>query len=106
MYRDDHVYVVPNLTKYDLWEGHDVEDHLLVIPLRHVGSLDELSETEKLAIIDQASAYEKQGYGVYARGVGVVTRSVTHQHTHLIKTSSMRPRITIFLRRPYLLFKR
>lgn len=104
-YSDEYVYIVPNLTSYDLWEGHDVRDHLLIIPRRHVHSLDELSDSEKLAVMQQAAVYEKQGYNVYSRGVGAVTRSVKHQHTHLIKTSSVRPRLALFLRRPYLLFK-
>lgn len=98
-------YVVPNLTYYDIWEGHDVEDHLLVIPKRHVKSMKELTETERLEIIDLVAEYEAHNYSMYARGVGSVTRSVEHQHTHLIKMSPKRPRFAMFLRRPYFLLK-
>lgn len=100
-----NAYIVPNLTHYDIWEGHKVEDHLLVVPMRHVQSMKELTEEERLEIIDLIADYEDNNYSVYARGVGVVTRSVEHQHTHLIKMNPKRPRFVAFLRRPYLLIK-
>ena len=106
LYTDKHLYIVPNLTTYDLWEGHNVERHLLIIPRRHVKSLDDLRDAEKLAIMNQAAAYETDGYNVYARGVGFAARSVTHQHTHLIKSSNKRPQLLVYLRRPYFLLKR
>ena len=99
------VYVVPNLTQYDLWELHDVTDHLLVIPKRHVKSLSELTDAERLAIMNIIARYEAQGYNVYARGVNFVKKSVEHQHTHLIKVSNKKPRMSFFLQKPYLLFK-
>ncbi len=106
VYQDEHVYIVHNITKYDLWELHDVQDHLLVIPKKHVESLSELSDNERLAVMDQAANYEADGYNVYARGVGFVKRSVKHQHTHLIKTANKKPRISVFLQNPYYLFKK
>lgn len=103
---DELIYVVPNLTQYDLWELYDVEDHLLIIPRRHVEALEELTKAERLAVIDAAAAYEAEGYSIYARGVGFVNRSVKHQHTHLIKTNNRRPKIALFLQWPYFVFKR
>lgn len=100
-----HAYVVPNLTQYDLWEAHNVTDHLLVIPKRHVTSLSELNEKERLEIMDIVARYEPQGYNVYARGVGFVNKSVEHQHTHLIKVTNKKPWLTLFLRKPYFLWK-
>ena len=85
VFENDLVYVVPNLTQYDLWELHDVENNLMVIPKRHVESLSELTDKERLAVMEQAAKYEAQGYSVYARGVGFAKRSLKHQHTHLIK---------------------
>lgn len=98
-------YIVPNLTHYDIWEGHSVEDHLLVVPKRHVKSMKELSEAERLEIIDLIADYEEQNYSVYARGVGSVTRSVEHQHTHLIKMHPKRPKFAMYIHRPYFLIK-
>lgn len=98
-------YIVPNLTHYDVWEGHDVLDHLIVVPKRHVKSMKELTEAERLEIVDLIADYEERDYSAYARGVGTVTRSVEHQHTHLIKTSHKRPRFAMFIHKPYFLIK-
>lgn len=106
IFENDLIYIIPNLTKYDLWELHDVEDHLLIVPKRHIETLGELSEKEKVAIMDKAAEYEAMGYSIYARGVGFIRRSVKHQHTHLIKVKNKSPKIAIFIRSPYYLFKR
>lgn len=106
MYEDKHVYIVPNLTKYDLWELFDVKEHLLVIPKRHVETLADLKPAERTAVIDIVADYESRGYSIYARGVGFVNRSVKHQHTHLIKTTNKRPKLAVFFTKPYLLIKR
>lgn len=99
------VYIVRNLTQYDMWEGHRVIDNLIVVPKRHVASMKELSEQERLEIIDLIADYEEQNYSVFARGVGSVTRSVEHQHTHLIKVHHKRPKFVMFIRWPYWLFR-
>lgn len=106
VFENDTIYIVPNLTQYDLWELFDVVDHLLIIPKRHVEALSELDSQERLAVMDAAAEYEGKGYNVYARGVGFVNRSVKHQHTHLIKVTNDKPRIALFLKTPYYLFKR
>jgi diadenosine tetraphosphate (Ap4A) HIT family hydrolase len=100
-----HVYVVPNLTQYDLWEFYDVVDHLLVIPKRHVQTLLELTAAERRAIMDVCAKYEAEGYNIYARGRGFVQRSIEHQHTHLIKATNKKPRLSFYLRKPYYLIK-
>ncbi len=105
IFEDDNVYVVPNLTKYDLWELHDVTDHLLVIPKRHVKSMAELGQAERLSVMEVCAQYELNSYNIYARGNGFVKRSVDHQHTHLIKVDNKRPRLAMFSRTPYFLFK-
>lgn len=106
LFENESVYIVPNLTQYDLWELHDVEDHLLLIPKRHVETLGELNNTERLAIMDKAAEYEAKGYNIYARGVGFVKRSVKHQHTHLIKVANKKPRFALFVQQPYYLLKK
>lgn len=106
VYEDEHIYIVPNLTKYDLWELHDVTEHLLIIPKRHLKSLAEATKKERSLVIDKIAEYEAQGFSVYARGVGFVRRSVEHQHTHLIKTTDKEPRFAIMLMKPRLVLKR
>lgn len=106
IYEDEFIYIVPNLTQYDLWELHDVADHLLIIPKRHVETLGELTSKERLAVMDHAADYEARGYNIYARGVGFVKRSVKHQHAHLIKATNKKPRLAIFIQNPYYLLKK
>lgn len=105
IYENNSIYVIPNLTKYDLWEMVDVTDHLLVIPKRHVTALSQLSKAERLDIMNTCADYEEKGYSVYARGVGFIKRSVEHQHTHLIKTKNVKARLMLFMKRPYILIK-
>jgi diadenosine tetraphosphate (Ap4A) HIT family hydrolase len=101
-----HAYVVPNRVFYDIWELHDVTDHLLVVPKRHVHSLSELTPAERQDIMDILADYEGREYNVYARATASVNRSVFHQHTHLIKiNNATSPRATFFIRKPWLLIK-
>jgi diadenosine tetraphosphate (Ap4A) HIT family hydrolase len=100
-----YTMVIPNRTFYDTWELHDVLDHLLVVPKHHVHSLNDLQDEELLDAMKICAEYEAKGYNVYARGSGSVRRSVSHQHTHLIKIDSKPPRISFFLHKPYLLIK-
>jgi diadenosine tetraphosphate (Ap4A) HIT family hydrolase len=98
---------VQNRFPYDIWEYHDVTDHLMVVPKRHVQSLTDLNKAERTEIMDLIADFEGQDYNVYARSKNSLHRTVTaHQHTHLIKLDAKRPRISIYVAKPYLLFKR
>lgn len=101
----EYTMVIPNRTFYDTWELHDVLDHLLVVPKHHVHSLNDLRDEELLDAMKICAKYEAKGYNVYARSSGSVRRSVSHQHTHLIKIDHKPPRISFFLHKPYLLIK-
>ena len=101
--KNKHSYVVPNLTKYDFWELYRVTDHLLLIPYKHVKHLGELGKEAKLEIVDIISKYESKGYSIYARGQGFKSRSVEHQHTHLIKTDNKKSKGALFFEKPYFL---
>jgi diadenosine tetraphosphate (Ap4A) HIT family hydrolase len=86
-----------------MFEGRRVVDHLMVIPKRHVETVAEFSDQEKIDQMTVIGEYEAKGYNVYARGVGSVTRSVRHQHTHLIKLIDKRSKAVIYLKKPYVL---
>ncbi len=101
----EYAYVVPNRTFYDLWELQQVTDHLLVVPKLHVYSLAELPDAAKLDIINLIGEYEQGDYNVYARAVTNPTRSIAHQHTHLIKADQHPARALLHVRRPYLTIK-
>lgn len=45
---------------------------------------DEFTDEEAKEILHIMTEYEKRGFSVYARAPKDTTRSVTHQHTHLI----------------------
>jgi diadenosine tetraphosphate (Ap4A) HIT family hydrolase len=92
---------------YDVWEFRDVEEHLMLAPRRHVRSLAELDEAERAEIMGFMAEYEAKGYNIYARAAFSVARSIPqHQHTHLIKIARDRPRVMVYMRRPYWLFKK
>jgi hypothetical protein len=98
--------IVHNRVSYDMFEGQRVTENLMVIPKRHVETLADFTDEEKLEHMAILGQYEKQCYDVYARGVGNVTRSMLHQHTHLIKMENVSkfPKVLLFISKPYFLF--
>lgn len=103
----DHSRLIRNLFPYDIWEYHDVVDHLMIIPKRHVRSLSELEDVELTEIMKHLATYEAKDYNIYARSIDSKHRTVVaHQHTHLIKLDVKGPKLSIFLKRPYFLFKK
>lgn len=103
---NDTMRVIPNRVSYDLFEGRRVEDHLMIIPKRHIETLVDFTDQEMLDQMRLIGKYEATGYNIYARGSGSVSRSVRHQHTHLIKTENTRkPRLVVYAARPHLLIK-
>jgi len=98
--------VVPNRVSYDVFEGRRVLEHLMIIPKRHVESIHHFTKQEKMDMVDFAGEYEAIGYNVYARGAGSVTRSVNHQHTHLIKLDNKKRKLIFYLRKPYILINK
>ncbi|MGB4758991.1 MAG: hypothetical protein WBP26_02950 [Candidatus Saccharimonadales bacterium] len=99
----EYAVVVPNRTRYDLWEGHSVAEHYLVVPKQCAASLQDLSsDAARLDIMNLIAHYEKIGFNVYARAVGSPRRSVAHQHTHLIKfTDQPRRKVVLYMEKPY-----
>lgn len=98
------MYLVTIRTKYDVFEGRPVLDHLMVIPKRHTESLSDFTKAEKLEQMTIIGEYEVKGYDVYARSVTSVDRSVAHQHTHLIKMAEKKMKYFVHLKKPYILF--
>lgn len=103
---NDTMFVVANRVAYDIFEGQRVTDHLMVIPKRHAESIGDFTPEEMTDQMRVIGHYEKRGYSVYARGVASATRTVSHQHTHLIRCDDSRkfPRVLLFIRKPYVLF--
>jgi diadenosine tetraphosphate (Ap4A) HIT family hydrolase len=97
--------VIRNRVSYDVWELRDVIDHLMIVPKRHAHNLEDLNDDEKLDIMHIMARYEAIDYNMYARSARSVSRSIAHQHTHLIKTGKRIGHGTIFLRKPYFFVK-
>ena len=95
------MYVTASDHPYEFWEQLDVDEHLLLIPVRHVTSMSELTAAERKDFIDIMCDYESRGYSVYSRAPTNIIRTVAHIHTHFIKTSGQEPRVTLVSQRPY-----
>jgi diadenosine tetraphosphate (Ap4A) HIT family hydrolase len=102
----DNFRIISNRTPYDFFEGRKVSEHYMIVPKRHIETLDDFNETERLEHAKIASRYEKKGFDIYSRGVGSIGRSIKHQHTHLIKNSNKLTKLYIFIEKPYFLFHR
>lgn len=100
------LWVANNLFPYSIWDGHEVEDHAMVIPKRHVEGIHELTEAEQCELIQTIASYEARGYSVYARAPINQQKTVPHQHTHLIKLCGKPKRLHIASKKPYILWVR
>jgi diadenosine tetraphosphate (Ap4A) HIT family hydrolase len=106
VYKDDqHSMVISNLHPYEYWDKHNVVEHVLLIPKRHVENLNELRDDEKLEIMSTMAEYEANGYSVYWRSQTNATRTVPHQHTHLIKVDNTRTKLSVYSEKPYFVWK-
>lgn len=90
-----------NRFKYSHWDTQLVVEHLMVVPKRHVANLQELSDEALLDIMKLVAQYEGDGYNIYARSSSSATKSIAHQHTHLIKTTGSAAKRLIYLNKPY-----
>lgn len=86
--RNDTMLVLRNRFPYAVWDSAHVEDHLMVVPARHLLSLDEFNNPEALDFFTLIRRYEAAGYSVYSRSPANKGRSVGHVHTHLLKTGA------------------
>lgn len=100
---NETMFVIPNRVFYDMFEGRRVEDHVMVIPKAHREGYSEFTEKERSDAMALIGDYETKGYNVYARGMGSPSRSVKHQHTHLIKLIDKPSKVIIFTKKPYIL---
>ncbi len=99
-----HFKIVQNIFPYSHWDSQTVDDHLVVVPNQHTDTLSDLSAPAAQEFVQIISEYESNGYSVWARPPGAITKSLQHQHTHLIKLSGKSVRFLLYLRRPYFRF--
>ena len=99
-----HYLIIKNIYGYEVWDGNGVGEHLMIVPRRHVGSLEELNTTERSDYMDALAEYESSGYSLYARSPTNKSRSVVHQYTHLMKIDNKPKKWLIFVRKPHILW--
>lgn len=94
--------VIKNIFSYSIFDAQDVEDHLMIIPNKHIVSISKIPKNQKVEYMELLQKYEKQGYNIYARAAQSKIKTVIHQHTHLIKTSGRPKRLIFRLLTPYI----
>lgn len=87
---------------YSVWDGEDVQDHLMIVPKQHTDTLSDLPDDAVLEFHKLMTSYEDKGYHVYARAKGSSVKSIVHQHTHLIKCGGKRRKAVLFSEKPYI----
>lgn len=92
--------IIENKFPYSIWDGQTVEAHLLVVPLKHIDSVAHFTKPMIEEYHKILSEYDQAGYNVYARAPASKIKSITHQHTHLIKSVGRPKRFIVLLRKP------
>lgn len=105
---DEHKYfwIVKNVFGYDIWDNMEVSEHLMIVPKHHIESISKLEQSAVDEYGKIIAKYDGNGYSYYARSADNKSKSVPHQHTHLLKFTGKRKRFLIFIKKPYLLWFR
>lgn len=94
--------VIQNLFPYSSWDFTRTEDHIMIIPKRHIDRLADLKSPEMVEFMDLIGSYESIGYNIYARAPQSGNKTVAHQHTHLIKPVGRMHKFMFYLEKPYI----
>lgn len=106
LYEGKAFRVVENIYPYDIWDDLKVLDHLLIVPRRHIAKIADFTKAEDGEYMKIVHDFDKKGYSLYARSAGNSSKSIVHQHSHLIKTANKKISFWLYLHRPYLFFTR
>ena len=78
----------------------------MVVPKKHIDRLSKLPKAAMAEYTKILGNYEDRGYNIYARSPGSKTKSVIHQHTHLIKLSGRKAKFLLMAKKPYIRISR
>ena len=92
--------IIKNKFPYSIWDGAKVKEHIMLVPIRHIGSLSQVNAGEANDFANILSQYEKQNYNFYGRTHSSNVKSVVHQHTHLLKLGERQHKFVLMLRKP------
>lgn len=93
--------IIKNRFPYSVWDGQVVLEHLMIIPKVHTDTLEDLPEDARDEYLNVTNHYEQNGYDIYTRAKQSTSRSVTHHHTHFIKTDHRQLRFVFMTRWPF-----
>jgi ATP adenylyltransferase len=94
---------VVNKFGYAVWDGCRVVEHSMIVPKRHVVSLSEFTPEEALEYFALTSEFEGDGNSLYSRSDKQVTKSVPHQHTHIIRLDGKKLKSLVYNHSPHIL---
>lgn len=97
----ENFYILKNLFPYNIWDRRKVKVHLMVVSKKHHESLHEIDRNLIGEYTTVIANYAVQGFDVFTRGKGSITKTVTHFHTHLIKTHGREFNMIHFQADPY-----
>ena len=83
--------IIKNIFPYDVWDGYEVSDHLMIVPKQHTETIGDFSKEELQEYVNILAKYEKMGYSIYARAPQNKRKTVSHEHTHLIMLNYDKP---------------
>lgn len=99
-----YFWIARNIFPYDVWDTTGVNDHLLLVPKRHVDSVGHFNIREQAEYAKIIGEYDLRGYSIYARARSNIIKSIPHQHSHLIAISNKPKKALFYLNRPYILW--
>ncbi len=74
--RKPHTLVVKNQFGYNVWDGCEVLEHLMIIPKKHRDTLASFTKQELDEWVKTCAEYELKGYSLYTRSQDNITRSI------------------------------
>lgn len=98
--------LTPSKFKYEIWDDHLVEEHLLLVPKRHLIQLNDFSADEKAEYLTLVGQFEADGYSFYSRAPSDTARSVTHFHTHFLRMSPEAIGSMVYVNKPHIMLYR
>ncbi|MFZ2560119.1 MAG: hypothetical protein WAW91_00595 [Candidatus Nanoperiomorbaceae bacterium] len=95
-------WVIENAYPYAIFDEQGIADHLLIVPKRHVLGISEFTSAESREFMQLVSKYDRLGYSLYARANNSKSKSVSHQHAHLMKLDGKTVKLNVTVRKPYI----
>lgn len=77
--------IAENRFPYNEWDAQLVTEHIMIIPKRHLMKFSEFTPGEASQFLEIITEFEDEGYSIYARAQQNKSRTITHQHTHLLR---------------------